>query len=82
MALHVRIAGRRIAHAWTALPSWQRARIEKLTEYNRINAEIGGKLRRISERADSPSHSNYVTYIGPNREAFSLKFALFGRVKL
>jgi hypothetical protein len=57
------------------------ARIQKLTEYNMANAAIGGKLRRISERAGSPSHSNYITYLGPNTQAFVREFSQFGQVR-
>lgn len=34
------------------------------------------------ELPDSPSHSNYITYIGPNVEAFTRVFSVFGQVKL
>lgn len=59
----------------------QRARIEKMTEYNRVNAAIGGKLRRVSETADSPSHANYITYMGPHVERFREVFGAFGAVR-
>lgn len=57
------------------------ARIKKLTEYNAVNAAIGGKLRRVSEKAESPSHSNYITYLGPHVEAFVQAFSQFGQVR-
>ena len=58
------------------------ARIAKLTEYNAVNAAIGGKLRRISEKAGSPSHSNYITYLGPQQDRFKAIFSQFGKVRL
>lgn len=38
-------------------------------------------IRAGKEPASSPSHSNYVTYIGANTEAFERVFSKFGQVK-
>lgn len=57
------------------------ARIKKLTEYNEANAAFGGKQRHISQTANSPSHANYITYLGPNVRAFERVFSQFGAVR-
>ena len=47
-------------------------------------AERIAKLRAAGKnpnKASSPSHSNYVTYIGPNIEAFRRVFRAFGAVR-
>lgn len=58
------------------------ARIKKLTEYNEAAAAMGGKLRRISEKADSPSHSNYLTYLGTHVDRFIEHVRAFGQIKV
>lgn len=57
------------------------ARIAKLTAYNDVAMELGTKPRRVSEKADSPSHGNYITYLGPNVDGFARIFEQFGKVK-
>jgi hypothetical protein len=66
----------------------QAARLAKLI----AEGEMPGapeKKRRLSARIragyippSSPSHSNYITYIGPNLSAFAAAFSQFGVVRL
>lgn len=55
-------------------------RLDKIDDENATRAEMKVKLKRRSERADSPSHSNYITYLGPNVDAFKVAFRVFGQV--
>lgn len=56
------------------------ARLAKIDVENLVRAAKGEKLKRRSERADSPSHANYVTYLGPNYDRFAEVFEPFGQV--
>ncbi len=59
----------------------KKARLEEIDAIN-INRKLRGeKLRPRNEKGGSPSHSNYVTYIGPNVQAFKDVFSKFGVVR-
>ena len=56
------------------------ARIAKIDAENVIRRDRGEKLKRRSEKADSPSHANYITYIGTHKDRFEKRFSRFGQV--
>ncbi len=57
-------------------------RIEKRHAENAARVLRFEKPRRVSEKADSPSHGNYITYLGHNADAFAYVFQPFGQVRL
>ena len=61
----------------------QAARWAKIDEYNAASAAMGAKLRPRTVAA-SPSHGNYISYIGggERHEAFAAEFGKFGQVVL
>jgi hypothetical protein len=42
--------------------------------------QIAARIRAGKEPPNSPSHSNYITYVGPNADRFREVFSRFGRV--
>lgn len=56
-------------------------RMAKLQQDNEARLALGAKPKRISDKADSPSHSNYITYLGPRVKAFLEIFEEFGACK-
>lgn len=62
-------------------------RIEKLLakgeapNASKAARKVAESIRRGNPPADSPSHSNYITYLGPNIDAFRRVFSRFGVVK-
>ncbi len=60
----------------------KRARLEEIDAVNILRKARGEKLRPRNENGASPSHSNYITYIGTNTEAFENVFSQFGKVRL
>lgn len=58
------------------------ARLAKIDAENVIRAAKGEPLKRRSDKADSPSHANYITYLGAHKEAFARAFSPFGQVVL
>lgn len=58
------------------------ARIAKLEAENVARAARGEKLKRISQKADGPSHANYIAYLGHDPGKFGLIFRGFGQVRL
>lgn len=56
------------------------ARLAKIDAENEIRKAKGEKLKRRSERADGPSHANYITYIGHRTPEFRAAFEPFGQV--
>lgn len=57
------------------------ARLVKVDAENARRVAAGEKPKARNERSDSPSHSNYITYLGPNVEVFIQRFSQFGKVK-
>jgi hypothetical protein len=57
------------------------ARLAKLDAENAERAAKGLKLKRRSEKADGPSHANYITYLGGNTGKFKAVFSAFGEVR-
>lgn len=57
------------------------ARLKAIDAENRKRRREGLELRRRSERAASPSHGNYVVYIGRARARFARVFGAFGQVR-
>lgn len=51
---------------------------DHMRERRLAKAHAKGKVAK--DRADSPSHGNYITYIGPNTGLFQREFAWFGQV--
>lgn len=43
--------------------------------------KVAEAIRRGKPPADAPSHSNYITYLGPRRDAFTRVFSQFGQVR-
>jgi hypothetical protein len=54
------------------------ARIAKLEERNRQRIALGDKPKPIGK--DSPSHANYICYLGPQFARFNAVFGRFGKV--
>ena len=57
------------------------ARLAKVDAENARRVAAGEKPRARNERSDSPSHSNYITYLGPFVDRFERTFSRFGKVK-
>ncbi|HUC40267.1 MAG TPA: DNA N-6-adenine-methyltransferase [Gemmatimonadales bacterium] len=57
------------------------ARLAKVDAENARRVAAGEKPRARNERSDSPSHSNYITYLGPFVDRFDRTFSRFGKVK-
>jgi hypothetical protein len=57
------------------------ARLAAIDKENRKRRREGLELRRRSERAGSPSHANYVLYVGRARARFAKVFSEFGQVR-
>lgn len=55
-------------------------RLAKVDAENIKRAHLGHKLRARNEKGASPSHANYITYIGPNVHDFIIQFDHIGRV--
>lgn len=60
----------------------KRARLEEIDAVNILRKERGEKLRPRNENGASPSHSNYISYLGPNTQRFAQVFGAFGEVRL
>lgn len=56
------------------------ARLAKIDAENVVRVAKGEKLKRRSERADGPSHANYIVYLGSRVETFRREFSQFGQV--
>ena len=56
-------------------------RLSKIDAENALRRDRGEKLKRRSERADSPSHANYVTYLGGDANRFVEVFSRFGQTR-
>lgn len=63
------------------------ARIEKLLlkgeapNATKRDKQIAASIRAGNEPPNSPSHSNYITYLGEERERFAENFSQFGQIK-
>lgn len=57
------------------------ARLAKVDAENARRVASGEKPRARNEKSDSPSHSNYITYLGPFVDRFERTFNRFGKVK-
>ncbi len=57
------------------------ARLAAIDAENVIRRDKGEKLKRRSEKADGPSHANYISYLGPNSGRFRAVFSVFGQVR-
>lgn len=53
-------------------------RLAKIDAENDLRRARGERLKRRNERGDSPSHSNYVTYLGFDGSHFQEVFSTFG----
>lgn len=58
----------------------KRARLEEIDAVNLVKKARGEKLRPRNENGGSPSHSNYITYLGHRRAEFERVFSAFGQV--
>jgi hypothetical protein len=58
------------------------ARLEEIDAVNILRKARGEKLRPRNANGASPSHSNYITYLGTNTEAFERIFSQFGQVRV
>ena len=56
------------------------ARLAKIDAENVILRDKGEPLKRRNERANGPSHANYITYIGHRTPEFRAAFESFGQV--
>lgn len=74
------ITAKRIAFVENAAK--KRARLEEIDAVNILRKSRGEKLRPRNENGASPSHSNYITYIGPNVELFAKVFSVSGKVRM
>jgi hypothetical protein len=57
------------------------ARLAAIDKENRARKRDGRPLLRRSEKAASPSHGNYVVYVGRARMRFAKVFSQFGQVR-
>lgn len=57
------------------------ARLEKIDAENEVRLAKGEKLKRRSEKADGPSHGNYIIYLGPDVQVFRDVFSEFGTTR-
>lgn len=56
-------------------------RLAKVDHENELRVRQGKKPKKRSNKADSPTHGNFITYIGPNIDAFAFHFQKFGAVR-
>jgi len=58
----------------------KKARLEEIDAVNILRKSRGEKLRPRNENGASPSHANYITYLGPVPATFVQVFSAFGQV--
>lgn len=83
---HICFTSRRIA--FVENEAKKALRIQKLLEKgeapnaSKAARDVAARIRAGKEPPNSPSHSNYIAYIGPNAERFRDVFSQFGQVRL
>jgi hypothetical protein len=55
-------------------------RLAKIDRENRVRRRAGLPLKKRKDTADSPSHANYIVYMGPDVDRFMTEFSALGVV--